>query len=96
MGDVVAANAIALKTANNKIYNIGTGIETDVNVLFNKIKDAMGRDVPEVHGEAKAGEQLRSVLDNSLIQKEQGWKPSVSLGEGLKMTVEFFKRKFEE
>lgn len=96
VGDVVAANAIALKTANNKIYNIGTGIETDVNVLFNKIKDAMGRDVPEVHGEAKAGEQLRSVLDNSLIQKEQGWKPSVSLGEGLKMTVEFFKRKFEE
>lgn len=94
VGDVVAANEIALKTAENKIYNIGTGIETDVNVLFNKIKEAMGKDVPEVHGEAKAGEQLRSVLDNSLIQKEQGWKPSVSLLEGLKMTVEFFKQKF--
>jgi UDP-glucose 4-epimerase len=96
VGDVVAANAIALKKANNKIYNIGTGIETDVNILFNKIKGAMGKNVPEVHGEAKAGEQLRSVLDNSLIQKEQGWKPNVSLDDGLKMTVEFFRRQFEE
>lgn len=94
VGDVVAANAIALKTAQNKIYNIGTGIETDVNVLFNEIKEAMGKDFPEVHGPAKAGEQLRSVLDNSLIQKEQRWKPSVSLSEGLKMTVESFIRKF--
>jgi len=94
VGDVVKAGEIALNSADNKIYNIGTGFETDVNVLFNKIKEAMGKDVPEVHGPAKAGEQLRSVLDASLIQKEQGWKPNVSLDNGLKMTVEFFQNKF--
>jgi len=94
VGDVVKAGEIALNSADNKIYNIGTGFETDVNVLFNKIKEAMGKDVPEIHGPAKAGEQLRSVLDASLIQKEQGWKPNVSLDNGLKMTVEFFQNKF--
>lgn len=94
VGDVVKANEIALSGAENKIYNIGTGIETDVNLLFNKIKQALGKDVPDIHGPAKAGEQLRSVLDNSLIQKEQGWRPSVSLTDGFKMTVEFFKKKF--
>jgi UDP-glucose 4-epimerase len=96
VGDVVKANEIALSGAENKIYNIGTGIETDVNVLFNKIGQALGMDAKEVHGPAKAGEQLRSVLDNSLIQKEQRWKPSVSLDEGFKMTVEFFRKKFQE
>jgi UDP-glucose 4-epimerase len=95
VGDVVKANELALSGAENKIYNIGTGIETDVNVLFNKIKQALGKDVPDIHGPAKAGEQLRSVLNNSLIQKEQGWRPSVSLDDGFKMTVEFFKKKFE-
>lgn len=95
VGDVVKANEIALNGADNKIYNIGTGIETDVNVLFNKISQALGMKIKEVHGPAKAGEQLRSVLDNSLIQKEQRWKPTVSLDEGFKMTVEFFRKKFQ-
>lgn len=94
VGDVVKANEIALSGAENKIYNIGTGIETDVNLLFNKITQALGKDVPDIHGPAKAGEQLRSVLDNSLIQKEQGWRPSVSLTDGFKITVKFFKKKF--
>jgi len=96
VGDVVKANEVALSGAENKIYNIGTGIETDVNFLFNRISQALEMDVPEVHGPAKAGEQLRSVLDNSLIQKEQGWKPGVSLDEGFKMTVEFFRKRFQK
>lgn len=96
VGDVVRANEIALSGADNRIYNIGTGIETDVNVLFHKIREALGLDIAEVHGPAKPGEQLRSVLDTSLIRKEQGWKPAVTLEEGLKMTVEFFRRRFRE
>lgn len=94
VGDVVQANEIALKGVDNKIYNIGTGIETNVNDLFHKITSALGRDVPEEHGAAKAGEQLRSVLSTSLLKKEQGWQPEVSLDEGLKLTAEFFRKKF--
>lgn len=93
VGDVVKAGEIALNSAENKIYNIGTGIETNVNELFQKICNAVGMSVPEVHGEAKAGEQLRSVLSTSKIKKEEGWQPSVNLNEGLKLTAEYFRKK---
>jgi len=94
VGDVVKANELVLNQGDNKIYNIGTGVETDVNTLFQKIAQFMDYEVEEIHGPAKPGEQMRSVLDASLIQKELGWKPTVTLDEGLRLTVEFFKNKF--
>ncbi|MEJ2634639.1 MAG: NAD-dependent epimerase/dehydratase family protein [Calditrichia bacterium] len=93
VGDVVKANELALDSGTNKIYNIGTGVETDVNELFRTIVKYTGKDLPEKHGPAKPGEQKRSVLTSDLIYSELGWKPGVTLDEGLKQTVEFFKNK---
>jgi len=93
VGDVVKANELALTTGDNKIYNIGTGIETDVNELFRMIAGFMDHPVEEVHGPGMPGEQMRSVLDASYIKKELGWKPSVNLNDGLQKTVDFFRGK---
>lgn len=93
VGDVVKANELALNFGDNKIYNIGTGIETDVNALFAKLVQFMDHPVKEVHGPGQPGEQLRSVIDHSLIKKELGWEPSVDLDTGLQQTVAFFKGK---
>ncbi len=92
VGDVVRANELALQAGDNQIYNVGTGKETDVNTLFRLLRRIVGVDTAEVHGKAKPGEQRRSVLDYSLIQKELGWNPSVSLEEGLRLTVDFFRK----
>ena len=91
VGDVVKANELVLNAGDNKIYNVGTGVETNVNELFQMIVRFTGREVKEVHGPAKAGEQRRSVLDWSLIHRELGWQPQVDLEEGIRRTVEFFK-----
>lgn len=93
VGDLVKANELALNFGDNKIYNIGTGIETNVNQLFTKLAHFMDYPVKEVHGPGQPGEQLRSVIDHSLIKKELGWEPSVDLDTGLQQTVAFFKRK---
>ncbi len=93
VGDVVKANELALTAGDNRIYNVGTGIETNVNELFRKIVQFTGKEVAEVHGPAKPGEQQRSVLNYSLISRELGWEPSVSLDEGLRLTVAYFKEK---
>jgi len=90
---VVKANEIALTNGENKIYNIGTGIENNVNELFKRIVEFTGKEVPEKHGPAQPGEQLRSVLNSELIYKELGWKPEIQLEEGLQKTVRFFKKK---
>ncbi|UCF62868.1 MAG: NAD-dependent epimerase/dehydratase family protein [bacterium] len=95
VGDVVKANEMVLIRGENSIYNIGTGIETNVNELFQMIVKKSGKSIPEKHGEAKPGEQLRSVLDYSLIKNKLSWEPAVDLAEGITQTVGFFKSKYE-
>ncbi len=92
VGDVVRANLAALDVSASEIFNIGTGVETDVNTLFGHIRELTGSTAPDVHGPAKKGEQLRSVLSSGKISAALGWKPSVTLEEGLRRTVEYFKR----
>ncbi|GAB4327018.1 MAG: SDR family oxidoreductase [Calditrichia bacterium] len=91
VGDVVKANELALQGGDNEIYNIGTGVETNVNELFREIVKRIGREVEEIHGPAKPGEQMRSVLTSEKIKKELGWEPAFTLEEGLSATVEYFK-----
>jgi UDP-glucose 4-epimerase len=93
VGDVVKANLLALNYKGSNIYNIGTGIETDVNQLFRHLKKHTGSSCSEEHAPAKAGEQMRSVISSLKIHTELGWAPSVTIEEGLKKTVEYFKNK---
>lgn len=91
VGDVVQANLLALDYKKSGIFNVGTGIETDVNRLFAVINNALGNPAKEVHAESKAGEQQRSVLSTKKIQSELGWKQKMTLEEGLQITVNWFK-----
>jgi UDP-glucose 4-epimerase len=95
VGDVVSANVLALDYPKSDIFNIGTGRDTDVNALYTKLRNAVGSSAPEKHGPAKAGEQLRSVIDYSKARKILGWEPKVGLDEGIKLTVDFFSRKIK-
>ena len=91
VGDVARANLLALESdiARGE-FNIGTGIETSVNNLFSQLKSFAGSKVQELHGEAKKGEQFRSVLSWDKAGNELGWKPLVSLKEGLEKTSAYF------
>lgn len=90
--DVVAANVAALTHPISDQFNIGTGTEISVNELFHRINELCGRHAREVHGEAKAGEQQRSVLNCSKARSTLGWEPQFSLEEGLRRTVAYFKQ----
>jgi UDP-glucose 4-epimerase len=91
VGDVVRANLLALGIEGSNTFNIGTGKETDVNELFRMLRDLTGQTCEERHGEAKKGEQLRSVLTAGKMHAATGWQPSVPLREGLATTVEYFR-----
>ena len=92
VGDVVRANVLALNCEGSHVFNIGTEIETDVNQLFHSLKRSTSSSAGEKHGPAKKGEQMRSVLTSAQIENALGWKPSVTLSEGLDRTVEYFRK----
>jgi UDP-glucose 4-epimerase len=89
--DVARANVLALEDdLPPGAYNIGTGIETTVNRLYELLRGACGRDLPPRHGPAKPGEQLRSSVDPSRAGRVFGWRPAISLADGLRETLRFF------
>ncbi len=91
VGDVVQANMKALEYGKNDIFNIGTGIETDVNRIFHLINDSAGGKGEEAHGPAKSGEQRRSVISYEKAERLLGWEPKVLLKDGIEKTVNHFK-----
>lgn len=89
--DVVKANLLTLNEEESEIYNVGTGIETSVNELFRLINQNFNNSIKEVHGPAKPGEQMRSVITSEKLFKKFGWKPSTRLEDGLKETIDYYK-----
>ena len=89
--DVARANVLALEDDPPPgPYNIGTGIETSVNRLCEMLQDIIGKDLPPRNGPGKPGEQYRSCVDPSHAGRVFGWRPEVSLADGLRETLRFF------
>ncbi|HEY2829726.1 MAG TPA: NAD-dependent epimerase/dehydratase family protein [Thermoanaerobaculia bacterium] len=85
--DVVRANMAASEGELEGIYNVGTGVETSVNQLFDELRRSIGFDRDAEHGPAKPGEQMRSVLDATKVRTEGGLTPFVTLRDGIAETV---------
>jgi UDP-glucose 4-epimerase len=93
VGDVVRAHLSALeKNKDSETFNISTGIETSVNDLFKMLSDILTSGIATpIHADARKGEQKRSVCSYEKVMSKLGWKPEMSLEDGLKKTVEYFK-----
>jgi UDP-glucose 4-epimerase len=92
VGDIVAANLLALEYPKPATFNIGTGDETDILTIYLKLQEVTGSPLGPVHGPPKPGEQRRSALDSDLAHQDLGWGPRVSLSEGLARTVAAFRQ----
>jgi len=91
ISDVVNANVLALHAQRPATFNIGTCTETSVNYVFAKLNELAGTSFSEKHGPPKKGEQRRCRLSYEKIKNDLGWIPEVSIDQGLKLTVQFFK-----
>jgi UDP-glucose 4-epimerase len=74
--------------AIGNVYNIGTGVETSVLELAEKVARAAGRDqYPVVHKPLrKVDKVIRRAVSVVRIQQLMGWQPKHSLDEGLRLT----------
>jgi UDP-glucose 4-epimerase len=91
VGDVVAANLLGLGSTLTGALNIGTGGETAIGDVVRRLCALAGyRDEPR-HEPLPPGEVTRSALDNTLAADRLGWRPRVSLDDGLARTLESFR-----
>ncbi|HET9716838.1 MAG TPA: SDR family NAD(P)-dependent oxidoreductase [Pseudolabrys sp.] len=72
------------------IYNVGTVEEVTIAALAAKIAAIIGRDIEIVPGDVAPGGTLRRCPDITKLQ-ELGYKPRVSLDEGLRPTIDWYR-----
>jgi UDP-glucose 4-epimerase len=89
VGDVAAAT-LAGFGHDGSVFNVGTGIETSVLELYERVQGVSSVKREPEFAPARAGELQRSVLDASRAHSELGWQPGHSLDEGLAETWAFF------
>jgi UDP-glucose 4-epimerase len=87
--DVVDAliSAATARKINRLVLNIGRGSETTVNDLVNQVEQAIGQKIARIWNREKSGGVRRLVADISRAQSLLGFRPRVSLAEGLQLTV---------
>jgi GDP-L-fucose synthase len=69
--------------------NIGSGQEVSIKDLASRIKIAVGFTGEVIWDSGKPDGTMRKVLDSSKIAK-LGWKPLISLDQGIVSTVEWY------
>jgi len=90
--DAVSACLKAMEYKGKKeIFNIGTGIETSINKLYEIISKLLKTKIKPKYAPEKPVDLKRSCLDISLAKRELKWRPKFDLEKGLERTVKFFK-----
>ncbi|KAB2903065.1 MAG: NAD-dependent epimerase/dehydratase family protein [Anaerolineae bacterium] len=90
--DVVAANLAAIEQRIAGTFNIGTGIGTSVNRIYELVRHATHYPYPHRYAEAKKGEVYKIILDCQRAHEILHWRAQVKLEEGIAETVEFFRQ----
>jgi UDP-glucose 4-epimerase len=88
--DVVTANLLAIDSDLCDHLNVGTGRQADTNTIHRLVAERLGKPPDGEHGPARPGDLRASALDSSKIRAVLGWRPEVSLEEGIAETVDWF------
>ena len=85
--DVVDAFVRATEKGGGLLMNIGTGVETSVQQLFDVMARLTGFKQHARYNPPRPGEVQRSALDPSRAREELGFEAEVNLEHGLRRTL---------
>ncbi|MDR2725420.1 MAG: SDR family oxidoreductase [Candidatus Adiutrix sp.] len=95
--NVVAANLAALRRPGvfqGEVLNIAQGEAMTLNELVRHLNIVLGTDIRPVYAPARAGDIRRSQADIGLAEKLLGFRAGIDVREGLRRTVEHYRRAF--
>ena len=80
------------KNTQGKLVNVGSGKETSINTLVKTIMMLLGCDKPIIYENTRPGDVRRHIADISLAKKLINFKQKIDLEEGMKWTIEWYKK----
>jgi UDP-glucose 4-epimerase len=95
IANVVSANFKAAEAGptHGETFNIACGAAVTVNRLFEIIRDLTGaKGVEPIHAEPRKGDVRHSLAEISKARNAFGYEPRVDLEEGLRQTVEWYRK----
>ncbi len=87
INDVVDATVLGIEkeTANNQVFNVGTGVATDVITVATELSNNYGIQVPiTISGNYRLGDIRHNYADITKAKQLLGFEPKISFKEGLK------------
>ncbi|KKU98553.1 MAG: UDP-glucose 4-epimerase [Candidatus Jorgensenbacteria bacterium GW2011_GWC1_48_8] len=82
--DVVRANVIGLRRGRNEILNIGWGKKISDQMIFDALAKELGFKKPPIYAPFKSGEVYRIAIRAEKAKRVIGWKPRITLSEGIR------------
>jgi UDP-glucose 4-epimerase len=89
------AQALLAAVGKPGIFNIATGLKTDVMQVFQMLQRAAGVSIEPVLAPLRPRELEQSCMDPSRAGRELGWRAAISLEDGLRSTYHALVEEFE-
>jgi nucleoside-diphosphate-sugar epimerase len=92
--NVVEANLLACKVpgVGGQVFNVACGDRITVNSMLHQINKIVGVDISPVYAEPRSGDIKHSQADITRAKEHLGYEPKVSFEEGLRATVEWYRK----
>lgn len=97
VGNVIAANLLAANAPAERVagevFNLAAGGQTSLNTLVRMLQEITGHHVSPIYEAPRPGDIKHSRADISRAEKRMGYHPAISLMEGLRLTVEWYRQR---
>jgi len=94
--NAVAANLLACKApaaeVAGKVFNVATGRRVTLNETFKLLQELTCYSGSPIYGAERGGDIKHSLADISLAEKHLAYKPKVNFEDGLRRTVEWYRK----
>lgn len=94
--DIVRGLTVAAQHELDGIYNLGTGQQVSFNRLVKMLNEELGTDIEPEYVENPIPDSVYvhdTMADTSGINQETGWRPRISLEQGLEQVCEQYKQR---
>jgi nucleoside-diphosphate-sugar epimerase len=90
--DVVDANIKSIRKGITGVFNIAGGKNISINELFKKVRKITKVNIEPIYGSPRLGDVRDSLADISKARIKLGFVPSYSLEDGLRETVDWYRK----